>query len=677
MNAKSQLPNTDPPKERRPRLGRRIWVALQEYLFKVGILGVSVDSVRAQLEILNAFVRGGPVSWLGLGALLATVGATIFLTWQREALPLLSVELWDGTRAAAPALAALLAMLIIALGWAYLLVGAAGFGLWAYVLVAFYVLWYSLVLGISAVGTVWFALIPIWVLVQGAWLANAQPFRRRALPLLLLSLGVAVLTYKPLGGARLLPRPVGMPLLAAVYWVLISNPWILRRRLLAYHSGLALLVTLALYMPFYGMVITIGRVAPEELLAVTFWGLYGLSGFMGLFWYWLGLGLFKDAQDVAEWLENTVTALVPPRILSVMILLVWALAAIISYVLIKGLPLGLDKLAEGLGLAPLFVAIYRWEPLVHAFGLTLEYSIYLFAAVFVVAIALLALKKLGGERLAHLFRFSVFAFAGIWGFWSLFFEIAPQEAEESLGLWPLVLFVGGLFWQLLSGSSGLVTKARGVPLLFLGFLLAVGAFSLLVFSSGYQGFQTEIALNSFSGVLYLGIPYLLYEFAYRRRQLTRVPSKQLLVLFGLGLLSGVVCRATSLLLAPCLWLLVILLMAWRWPQWDEPLDGLVYTLALSLGFVVYYSHPFWIPVPTYTDFMKSLSDIQLGWGKLMLYPWQAQWWWILFQACGAGAMLGYGLSRAHRRSAWAQARWIGLAVVAGTAFLALTGLVSF
>lgn len=677
MNANGQLPRAEPPEERELRLGQRIWVALKEYLLKVGIFGVSIEAVYVRLETLSAFVRGGPVSWLGLGALLATIGATVFLTWQRGALPLLSVELWDGTQVAAPVLAAPLAILVITLGWAYLLVGAAGLGLWAYVLAASYVLWYSLILGISAVGTAWFAFIPIWVLIQGAWLANTQPFRRRALPLLLLSLVVAVLTYKSLGVARFLPREIGTLLLAAVYWVLINNPWIVRRRPLAYRPGLAFLVTLALYMPFYRVVIVIGQTAPEKLLAGTFWDLYDLSGFMGLFWYWLGLGLFKDAQDVAEWLEDAVSVLIPPHILRVMIFLVWALAVIISYVLIRGLPFGLEKLADGLGLAPLFVAIYRWEPLVGAFGLTLEYSIYLFAAIFVVAVVLVALKKLGGERLVHLFRFSAFAFVGIWGFWSLQFEIVPQEAEGSLGLWPLILFVGGLFWQLLSGSSGLVTKGRGVSLLFLGFLLAIGAFSILAFSSAYQGFQTEMALNSFCGVIYLGIPYLLYEFVYRRWQLTHVSSKQLLTLFGLGLLCGVICRATSLLLAPCLWLLVVLLTAWRWPQWDEPLDGLVYTLALSLGFVVYYSRSFWIPIPGYANFVKDLNAMQAGWGKFTLFPWQTQWWWMLFQACGAGALLGYGLSRAHRRAGWAQAGLIVLAAAASAAFLALTGLMSF
>ncbi|MBM3188351.1 MAG: hypothetical protein FJZ90_06465, partial [Chloroflexi bacterium] len=124
------------------RIGRFLFSTAKGYL-----VIVRGGSEGAGVQTLVRLSRGGPLNWLGLGVLLFSVLATAYLVLQGQRLPALSTATWDGEPVTAPTIALYLALLIHAVGWAYLLAGAASVGLALYLLVATYLVWHSYLIG--------------------------------------------------------------------------------------------------------------------------------------------------------------------------------------------------------------------------------------------------------------------------------------------------------------------------------------------------------------------------------------------------------------------------------------------------------------------------------------------------------------------------------------------------
>ena len=205
-----------------------------------------------------------------------------------------------------------------------------------------------------------------------------------------------------------------------------------------------------------------------------------------------------------------------------------------------------------------------------------------------------------------------------------------------------------MFWEILQVASGVFSGERERSLLFLGLLLLLGGISLLELSAGYPRFEQELGLNSFLGVLYLGLPYLLYTSLYQQQHYTPVSSKHLLLLFPVGMLSAIPSLLWGrILLAPLLWLIALLATVWRWGRWDDLWDGVVYTVALALGFVTFYTDPILIPVPSFTRLLSGFLEVQTRYAGHVIWPWEARWWWVFMGAIGAAVILGYLLAQAH------------------------------
>lgn len=177
-------------------------------------------------------------------------------------------------------------------------------------------------------------------------------------------------------------------------------------------------------------------------------------------------------------------------------------------------------------------------------------------------------------------------------------------------------------------------------------------------------------MNSFFGLLYLGLPYLLYTALYRKQGYTLISPRHLILLFALGMLTAIPCLALGkLFLAPALWLLAVWGVVWRRGQWDDPWDGPIYALAAALGFVVFYTHPIYIPIPAFAKWLADLAQLQAGYGDLVIWPWQAAWRWILLGSVASSLALGAMLSRARSSGERGRAVFLVLAALVGMAVL--------
>jgi|GEM_PF-2317861 len=658
-----------------------LFVRLRRALFGVArdyVLIVRGGSEGAGLATLKGLAHSGPLSWLGLAALAVSLVAAAYLTSQGHRYPSLEAEVYEGLRVTVPSISLYLALLCIAFGWAYLLAGTAAAGLGAFVFTAIYVAFYGLLIGISLGGSPWFTIIPFWLLILGGWVAASRPIRWRLPLLLLLSLTVSMLVYPSLGLKAILPATWGRWVLAIVLFLLLANPLSLRRR--ALNPSLVFIITFLLFMGFYAL--AIWRTPPNDLLGNSFLALNSLLGVAGLFWYWVGLDVLSDGKNLVDWLTKAVKTLVPGRILTISAFVLWIVWTALAYVLVYGIPLALVAILERFSLGSMLLRAYlALRPRITldvttALHWAVLTSIYFVPSIALIALILLGLRKLSHARITSLLALSVGLFVAAWGSFGLWLAFASGTTDSALGSWPMLIFLVGMFWQVLKVSSDLVAGGRTRSMLFLGFLLSLGGISLLELSAKQPLFQQELTLNSYLGVVYLGIPYVLYISLYQRHGYTLPSTGKLLLLFALGMLSAIPALLLRRgFLVPLLWAVSVLATVWRNEAWDDPWDGVVYLVASALGFTVFYTNPILLPIPYFTQFLYQLFELQSRYVGSRIWAWEeARWWWILLGAVGAAAIQGHLFFRAHRLRG--RARW--LLVLLGTVLAAsFLGLLEF
>ena len=536
-----------------------------------------------------------------------------------------------------------------------------------YVLAAAYAAYYGLIAGLSLAGTAWPALIPLWLLALAAWTASSRPTRWRLPCLLTASLITALLTRPALGLGKTLPGTAGVLALGAVYFALVANPCV--SRLPALKPWPAFLGTAVAFLAYYGA--SIVKSPADTVFSNAFLGFHGLLGLVGLFWFWVGLDLFNGAQDLAEWLVVTARNVASRRLVSIGVFVLWTLWCAASYLLAHGPSARQVEILARYGWGQALVRTYgSLEPSMVLLT-AMDYGLYLTAGIGITALVLLLLRRLPYERLLTLFGLSVIGFVSLLGGFSLFFGFAEQSGGGSLGFWPILIFAAGMLWESFQVGSGLLSDSRRSSMLFLGFLLLLGGISVLELSAGYPLFEQEIALNTFLGFLYLGLPYLLYTSLYQQQRYTPVSSKHLTVLFVLGMACAIPALLLNrLAIVPALWLACLLATVWRWGKWDELQDGITYGIALALGFVVFYTHPVFIPIPAFTGLLGRFLELQARYAETVIWPWDGAWWRLLAGAVLAAVVLGFLSAYAHRSRGRTRLLLLAAAVLASTAIVA-------
>jgi integral membrane sensor domain MASE1 len=90
-------------------------------------------------------------------------------------------------------------------------------------------------------------------------------------------------------------------------------------------------------------------------------------------------------------------------------------------------------------------------------------------------------------------------------------------------------------------GGGLVSSGPTSRIITIGILLVLASVALLQVSSGYPYFELTISTYTFHGVLYLGVPFLLYRALQRQRLFTPLPTRTLTALFAAGVLAAIAC----------------------------------------------------------------------------------------------------------------------------------------
>ena len=655
------------------RLERALLLAARDYL------RLTVEGEAAGLATLKQLWRGGLVNWPGLVALLVAIVAVPYLRLHRADLPVVQAELWEGEAILAPSLAPGLSLLLSAVGWAYVLAAAGTLGLIAHVVAAAYAIHYCLPAGFGLPRSGWLAILPLWTLILGGWVASSRRERWRLPLLLALSLVTALVLYPSLGLRAALPPTPGRLILAGLSFALIANPCALRQR--RYRPGLAFAVTLGVLSVFFGACLL--WQPSEELLGATFLSIHDLSGVVALFWCWMGLDLVGGARSITGWIIRSARALLPERALAVASAGFWVLWSAIACALVHYPvpPVGLAR----------FLMHHRWgESLlqVHAHLSraawsspalvdAADYHLYLVLLAGSVALGLCLVRRLSLDRLLNLSSLLLLSFFILWGYTSLFYASAQPETTAGPGLWPLLAFVAGMSWQVLKASSQLVEGGHGArSLLFLGFLAFFGGASLLELSTGYGMLEEELSLNLFVGATCLGLPYLLYSLVRDAWRSTRVSGRRVVLLFCFGLVSAIPSLISGrTFFAPLVWSGAVLFSMRRGEGGAGWWDGLVSALSVARGFMDCSTRRVRLPFASFLRVAGRILGWQVRYASSVIWPWQGQWWRLLGGVTGAAAILGLLLPLARSSRGPVRVALVGLAPALSMAFLAAWELV--
>ena len=563
-----------------------------------------------------------------------------------------------------------LTLLIYSLAWAFALTAGMLLPLYGLVILASYMLFYGLIMGGSLAGTLPFCLPALWALFLGWRAACTAPSRWRRLWLLLLCLASANLCYGAFGFNRLLPLSFNLPgriLLGLVFFGLLANPWMLPavpRGWKPLPAGLIFALSLACGLAY----LALAWAKNSQLTADnTLLALKSILGLVDLAWFWLGWTLFEGALDLGDLASQQLEKIITPKATTLLFPLFWILGTLFCGLAVHPLPLPLAVLADSIGLA-------AWaQSIDDSLWFTLFDFLYIGLAVLGLALILRLARKLNGERLTRLNGLWIAGLAALlWYYESMgAFATLEEDAAAPVNFWPGLVLIGGIVWELARGvASYLEPDARSRLYLVSATLLMTLGISFYTLNQQLPDLVMEYTLYSFLGVLYLGLPLVVYTFALRLVPYEPVPGIQLLGLFGLGMLSAVIVLGISwnasavMGLAPLAWLGVLLLLGKPLGRLENPLDGLAAGGALGLGFTTFWMAPQLLPVP----FVSALNTWQLNYlsqpyNRPILLPAQT---WLTVICLGAGLFLGLSFTTKKHKTLW-----VSLALTSAVLLLAL------
>ena len=578
-------------------------------------------------ELARALWAGGP---LGRSGLLVLVGGTATSAWLVSG----AAARIAPSSSPVPLPSLLGGLALITLGWAFALTAGARCPLAGYTALAAYLTWYGMLIGMGMMKSLAFTLPIWWMLGLGWWMARRSPGRSRFAWLMALCLGAAWLLFTPLDLNAQFPGEWNLPArlaLALALFVALATPLALSKRSTTQvRSAPVLLGSVGIIGAFYALA---GRADLTALGENALLALDGLMGAISLFWLWLGAGVVDGALKAGEFASREWAGLVRKAWAAWAVPAVWALVAILG--------------GFALYLPPRSASVIEW---VNRWPDSLYFSLrgQVIVSLAAVATALVAalLRRASPRLLSWLNGIWAAAFIIQLGYYNKAFSLASYGSQDPqlADLWPALLLVGGLTWQLAKGGAEWTKASQGRRLGWVAVLLwLLGAITILV-SAGTPLVREAIALYSFQGIVYLGLPVLIYNIIRPWKSLAMIEGRKLAVLFGLGWLSALPALGLGaeigpqLAVAPLTWAVILAIFGRILARLTRPADGVIAGGALALGFVTGWLSPQLIPIP----FLRAAFDLQMGflgpaWARPHL---EALQWPLTAVACLSGLSVG-------------------------------------
>jgi hypothetical protein len=557
-----------------------------------------------------------------------------------------------------------LSLALFALGWAFALTAASRWTAWGYFIVAAYLSWYALLIGGSLAGTPLFALPVLWMLFIGWRVARAAPGRRR-LWLLAMGCGASYLTYGAFGLHRLsddLGEVLIIIALGLIYYAALINPRMLRLfpppdRLPRPDRVFA--GTLVVAAVFFAA--AVGRdqavVSSNTLLAMR-----GLLGVVDLFWLWLGAGLFQGAIGLGKWITKESMSFLTPRVTRLVFPLLWLGVGVFSWIATHDLSLETAVFAHNTGLS---AWVNTWN---NPDYWGVYYQLYASVIALIAMSVLLVRRRWTNDRLAWLSGLWLAAYIGVVGFFANFeaFGTLTDDAAAPLTFYTGLTLIGGLLWEFATNDADWLKASRWRSYGMIAFLLIMLSLSAAMLGAGLPELVIEYTLYSFFGVIYLGLPLVVYDLVGEREGYEPLSMWRLLALFVIGALSASLVLGIDpyagphFFIAPISWAVVLFFGGRRLARLTSTLDGLIAGAVLALGFVTFWMSPQVLPIPFFSLWQEWQNRYMLvALHRPLLLD--SQWWFTLL-ALGAGLLIGWAATR----------RWRVQVVAAIVAAIALT-----
>jgi hypothetical protein len=508
-----------------------------------------------------------------------------------------------------PVLAA--GLVVFALAYAFATAAAWYQPFWVYVLLGFYLLWFASLPGFSLAFTPMMALPALWLLFTGWLKTRSDSGRWKYLWLALLCGVVSYHTLGALGLSLLLTKNyqwASMILLAAGYFLLTALPlWISRKAPPRSLPGSSFF--------FFGTLLVVGvfycLAALQDLQITAEYALVSMSALLwivDLIWMWLGATMVEGAIKAGSWWTNESVGLVTKRSARWLIPLVWALTALFAWVATDTTDMQVLWISYQLGL---FKWAGTWDI---GFYFSVQFQIYAsLAALVVIGISLL-LHRFTDDLLGVVNAAWIAVFLAVVGYYKSLEGFYNYNLNALPTNWWLVLtLVFGLVWGMVKAAEDYwksENPARHFAIMaLLGLLLAASAVTL---GSSSMDVATDYTFYSFLGIVYLGAPMLVYE-VVQKLGFQPLERKKLIVLVIIGGLSALIPLGInpvgdwSMLLAPLVWLLVLLLWGNNLARFVSWGDAALAGGTMAIGFVTFWMYPEPIPLPGYLVFIHDLQ----------------------------------------------------------------------
>ena len=503
-------------------------------------------------------------------------------------------------------------LFVFLFAYAFAMAALSTLPLWAYVLAGSYLLWFVFIIGGSLAFTIPMALPALWLLVSGWLKTRLEKGPVKFIWLVVLSWIVSYHTYGAFSLSGILDKDgnwVVILLLGLVYflagWFFL---WALRKktREVPYRPAVYFCGTLTVTAIFF--ILALLRDI-QKTTAYAYLSMDGLLWVVLVIWMWLGATAVEGAVSTATWWTGESVKLTTKKVTRWLIPVMWIVTVIFSWLTTYAMDTNVLIWSQQTGITDW---VLTWDDSLY---FPIQFQFYVSLAVIVVWLICLIIKRLSDTFLSFLNVVWVSIFLVYEGFFQSlqgFADLSPEDKPNNW--WLIFVLILGLAWEMAKAGEDYWDNekpARHFSMAsLLGFMLAVSAITL---GAGSMAVTTEYTFYSFMGIMYFGIPMMIF-ILLKNIGATKLERGKLIILVLLGEISAVIPLVMnplgdwSLLLGLLVWMLVLVVLGARLACLKTFMDAAFSGGALAVGFTTFWMYPEPIPLPAYLGFFQDIQN---------------------------------------------------------------------